>query len=76
MRILKWTPYFCTSEDPSIVLLWVMFEGLPLHFFNKIMLFALVSAVGKALMIDDAIATLTRPSLAMVGVEVDVSKTD
>ncbi|KAL0913034.1 hypothetical protein M5K25_016464 [Dendrobium thyrsiflorum] len=74
MRLLKWTPEFDVQEESPIVPVWVCFPNLRLHFFNNQVLFALASFFGRPLQTDQATSNLSRPSVARVLVEVDVSK--
>ncbi|KAL0928352.1 hypothetical protein M5K25_000229 [Dendrobium thyrsiflorum] len=74
MRLLKWTPFFDIKEESSIVPIWISFPNLRLHFFNPSVLHALGSIFGRLLQTDQATATRTRPSVARVLVEVDITK--
>ncbi|KAI0497960.1 hypothetical protein KFK09_021201 [Dendrobium nobile] len=74
MRILKWTPFFDIHEESPIVPIWISFPNLRLHFFNPQVLHALGSVFGRPLQTDQATASRTRPSVARVLVEVDISK--
>ncbi|KAL0904564.1 hypothetical protein M5K25_026691 [Dendrobium thyrsiflorum] len=67
MRILKWTPFFDIHEESPIVPVWISFPNLRLHFFNPKVLHALGST-------DQATASRTRPSVARVLVEIDITK--
>ncbi|KAI0495921.1 hypothetical protein KFK09_022228 [Dendrobium nobile] len=74
MRVLKWTPFFDIKEESPIVPIWISFPNLRLHFFNSKVLHALGSIFGRPLQTDQATASKTRPSVARVLVEVDISK--
>ncbi|PKU59624.1 hypothetical protein MA16_Dca027806 [Dendrobium catenatum] len=74
MRILKWTPFFDIHEESPIIPIWIPFSNLRLHFFNPQVLHALGSVFGRPLQTDQATASRTRPSVARVLVEVDISK--
>ncbi|KAL0926181.1 hypothetical protein M5K25_002387 [Dendrobium thyrsiflorum] len=74
MHILKWTPFFDIQEESPIVPVWISFPNLRLHIFNPKVLHALGSVFGWPLQTDQAIASRTRPSLARVLVEVDITK--
>ncbi|KAL3524665.1 hypothetical protein ACH5RR_013037 [Cinchona calisaya] len=54
--------------------MWISFDQLPLCLFRKSSLFSFAKAVGTPLKIDIATATMSRPSVVRVCVEVDVSK--
>ncbi|KAI0492030.1 hypothetical protein KFK09_026295 [Dendrobium nobile] len=73
MRILKWTPFFDVKEESSIVPIWISFPNLRLHFFNSKVLHALGAIFGRPLQTDQATASRTRPSVARVLVEVDIT---
>ncbi|KAL0925310.1 hypothetical protein M5K25_003631 [Dendrobium thyrsiflorum] len=74
MRLLKWTPDFDVREESPIAPVWISFPNLRLHFFNNQVLFALASIFGRPLQTDQATSLITRPSVARVLVELDVSK--
>ncbi|XP_020686398.1 uncharacterized protein LOC110102406 [Dendrobium catenatum] len=74
MQILKWTPFFDIKEESSIVPIWISFPSLRLHFFNPKVLHALGLIFGRPLQTDQATASRTRPYVARVLVEVDISK--
>ncbi|PKU82306.1 hypothetical protein MA16_Dca019577 [Dendrobium catenatum] len=74
MRVLKWTPFFDIKEKSSIVPIWISFPNLRLHFFHPKVLHALGTIFGRPLQTDQATASRTRPSVARVLVEVDISK--
>ncbi|KAI0524341.1 hypothetical protein KFK09_003708 [Dendrobium nobile] len=74
MRVLKWTPFFDIKEESPIVPIWISFPNLRLHFFNSKVLHALGSIFGRPLQTDQATASKTRPSVARVLVEVDISR--
>ncbi|KAH9805152.1 Egg cell-secreted-like protein [Citrus sinensis] len=75
MRIFKWTTDFRCSEESPIVLVWISFPYLPVQFMHcKEALFSIASTIGKPLRIDQATASLARPSVARVLVEYDVTQ--
>ncbi|KAL0926137.1 hypothetical protein M5K25_004531 [Dendrobium thyrsiflorum] len=74
MRLLKWTPDFDVREESPIALVWISFPNLRLHFYNNQVLFALASIFGRPLQTDQATSVISRPSVARVLVELDVSK--
>lgn len=49
---------------------------LPIHFLNRTALHGIASLLGVPLRIDSATASLKRPSLARIQVEIDVLKDD
>ncbi|XP_028550231.1 uncharacterized protein LOC114579536 [Dendrobium catenatum] len=74
MRVLKFTPLFYVREESPIVPIWISFHNIILHFFNAKVLFALGSVFGRPLQTDHATASRTRPSVARILVEVDITK--
>ncbi|KAF8402493.1 hypothetical protein HHK36_010578 [Tetracentron sinense] len=74
VRFIKWTPFFQAGSEPSVVPIWLNFPGLPINLFNLKDLKAIGSIVGKVLLIDGSIRGISRPSLACICVEMDVSK--
>nr|XP_027120700.1 uncharacterized protein LOC113737716 [Coffea arabica] len=73
MVVSKWTMNFRNNQEPSIVLIWVVFPGLPIPFFAKQQISKLAATLGRVLKIDSATATLRRPLVARVLVEMDVA---
>ncbi|VFQ66127.1 unnamed protein product [Cuscuta campestris] len=49
-------------------------EGLPIHLFDSLALYSIANFIGKPLKTDAATASLSRPSVARICVEVDTSK--
>ncbi|KDP31715.1 hypothetical protein JCGZ_14928 [Jatropha curcas] len=74
MRVSKWTRNFRPNTDCSIVPVWILFEGLPIHLFDKAALFPIANLIGKPLKVDATTSTLSRRSVARVCVELDLSK--
>ncbi|KAI0524502.1 hypothetical protein KFK09_003873 [Dendrobium nobile] len=74
MHLLKWTPNFDVREESPLAPVWISFSNLHLHFFNHQILFGLASIFGHPLQTDKATALVSRPSVARVLVEMDVSK--
>ncbi|KAL0908717.1 hypothetical protein M5K25_023224 [Dendrobium thyrsiflorum] len=74
MRLLKWTPNFDVKAESPIAPVWISFPNLRLHLFNSQVLFALAGIFGRPLQTDQATASVSRPSVARVLVELDVYK--
>ncbi|KAJ8767652.1 hypothetical protein K2173_018210 [Erythroxylum novogranatense] len=74
MRVLKWDEHFHVDRESSLVPVWISLPRLPIHFFYKSALFAICSVVGCPLRIDSVTASLKRPSMARVQVEIDLLK--
>ncbi|VFQ64013.1 unnamed protein product [Cuscuta campestris] len=53
---------------------WKILEGLPIHLFDSLALYSIGNLLGKPLKTDSATATLSRPSVARICVEIDTSK--
>ena len=75
MRIFKWNPQFHCNEESPIVPVWISLPYLPVHFMKcQTALFSIASAIGNPLRVDHATATLSRPTVARVLVECNVSQ--
>ncbi|KAI0530974.1 hypothetical protein KFK09_000523 [Dendrobium nobile] len=74
MMLLKWTPFFDVKEESPIVPVWISFPNLRLHFFNANVLHALGSIFGRPLQTDQAMTSRSRPSVARILVEIDITK--
>ena len=74
MRVFRWTREFHVHRKSSLVPVWVNLPNLPIHYFDKHSLFSILSPVGRPLFLDLATVAGTRPSVAKVCVEIDVSK--
>ncbi|KAL0418816.1 UNVERIFIED_CONTAM: hypothetical protein Sradi_1295100 [Sesamum radiatum] len=73
MRVFKWSPSFDPQIESSISPVWIRLPSLPVHLFEKNALFTLASKIGKPLRMDEPTADLSRPDLARVCVELDVT---
>lgn len=74
MRVLKWTPNFRIDAETSIAPIWVNFHQLHVHFFRKQSLFSIAGTLGSSMKTDAATASLNRPNVARVCVEMDILK--
>ncbi|PKU85148.1 hypothetical protein MA16_Dca014828 [Dendrobium catenatum] len=74
MRLLKWSPDFDVREESPIPPMWIAFPNLRLHFFYTQILFGLASVFSRPLQTDQATTSLSRPFVARVLVELDVTK--
>ncbi|KAK4726406.1 hypothetical protein R3W88_031323 [Solanum pinnatisectum] len=72
MRTLKWDLMFDPEEETATAIAWISFPSLPPNFFVMKAVFSLAAAVGKPLQVDLATKNKTRPSYAIVKVEVDL----
>ncbi|KAL0349296.1 UNVERIFIED_CONTAM: hypothetical protein Sangu_1157400 [Sesamum angustifolium] len=71
MRVFKWTPTFNPREESPIVPVWVRLPELPIQFFDREALFSIARLLGTPLRTDVSTATLVRPSVARVCVEIN-----
>ncbi|KAL0909928.1 hypothetical protein M5K25_020838 [Dendrobium thyrsiflorum] len=74
MKLTKWSPLFDIGEDSPIVPIWISFPNLRPHMFSPRILHAMGSLFGRPLQVDHATSVGSRPSVARVLVELDVSK--
>ncbi|XP_059302160.1 uncharacterized protein LOC132054115 [Lycium ferocissimum] len=75
MWLEKWAPEFKPDEDSPIVPVWVLLPGLPFHLHTWNYVKQVVAAIGTPLTMDAATENRTRPSMAKVRVEVNLTKT-
>ncbi|KAI0528861.1 hypothetical protein KFK09_001404 [Dendrobium nobile] len=74
MKITKWTPTLDIGVESPIIPIWISFPHLQPHFFAPRILFGLGELFGKPLKIDEATSVGSRPSIARVLVEIDITK--
>ncbi|KAL0430588.1 UNVERIFIED_CONTAM: hypothetical protein Sradi_0684800 [Sesamum radiatum] len=72
MRVFKWTPTFNPREESPIISVWVRLPELPIQFFDKDALFSIGRLLGIPLRTDVSMATLIRPSVARVCIEINL----
>ncbi|KAL0367420.1 UNVERIFIED_CONTAM: hypothetical protein Sradi_3632100 [Sesamum radiatum] len=72
MRVFKWTPTFNPKLESPIIPVWVRLPELPLQFFDQEAIFSIARLLGMLLRTDVSIASLVRPSVAWVCVEVNM----
>ncbi|KAK4428539.1 hypothetical protein Salat_1153700 [Sesamum alatum] len=72
MWVFKWTPTFNPRVESPIVPVWVRLPGLPIQFFEREALFSIARLLGTPLRTDVSTATLVRPSVARVCVEINL----
>ncbi|KAK4433517.1 hypothetical protein Salat_1114000 [Sesamum alatum] len=72
MRVFKWTPSFNPREESPIVPVWVRLSELPIQFFEREALFSIARLLGAPLRTDVSTATLVRPSVARVCIEINL----
>ncbi|KAK4338774.1 hypothetical protein RND71_040236 [Anisodus tanguticus] len=63
MRTFKWSTWFDSEEETSLVVTWISLPGLPPTYFGEAQLFS-IAAAGRPLAIDVATKNKTRPSCA------------
>ncbi|PKU63892.1 hypothetical protein MA16_Dca009876 [Dendrobium catenatum] len=74
MKVVKWSPNLDVEVDSPIVPIWVSFPLLRPRLFSPRILFGLGSLFGLPLKSDMATASGSRPSMARILVEMDVTK--
>ncbi|KAH0684450.1 hypothetical protein KY289_022202 [Solanum tuberosum] len=74
MRIQAWNPDFKPEEETPLVPIWIALRELPWHCYNKVLLTAILSYIGKVLYLDSPSSQKTRGSMARVKVQVDLTK--
>ncbi|PKU61924.1 hypothetical protein MA16_Dca017257 [Dendrobium catenatum] len=74
MKVVKWSPNLDIEVESPIVPIWVSFPFLRPHLFSPRILSGLGSLFGKPLKSDMATASGSRPSMARIMVELDVTK--
>lgn len=72
MRVSKRSAYFNLWVELSFVPSWIGFEDVPIHLFNKGILFSTARTIGQHFKLVEATTNMTRPSVARVCVELDL----
>lgn len=75
MRIQEWTPNFKPGKETPIVPVWVSLPKLPWHCYNKHLVTALLSPIGKVMYLDPPSIQKIRRSLAKVRVQLQLDLT-
>lgn len=74
MWLSRWTPDFTPEEDSPITLVWVLLPKLLFHLHTWHYVKQILSPIGTPLGMDVATKGMTRPSMAKVRVEIDLTK--
>ncbi|KAL0926198.1 hypothetical protein M5K25_002408 [Dendrobium thyrsiflorum] len=74
MKITKWSPSLDISIESPMIPILVSFPNLRPHLFSPRILHSLGSMFGRPLKVDSATSVGSRPSLARVLVELDITK--
>ncbi|KAI0531102.1 hypothetical protein KFK09_000654 [Dendrobium nobile] len=74
MKLTKWSPTLDIGVESPVIPIWISFPRLRPHFFSPRILYGLGGLFGKPLKIDEATAIGSRPSIARVLVELDITK--
>lgn len=74
MKVFRWTPDFDAEAESPLLPVWIALEGLPIHLFESTALYSIANLIGRPLCTDTATENLTKPSVARVCVELDLSK--
>lgn len=72
MRTLKWDLWFEPDIETIIEVAQISILDLPPNLFSKEAIFSIASVVGKPLTIDMATKNQTRPSCAILKLELDL----
>ncbi|CAH9075821.1 unnamed protein product [Cuscuta europaea] len=73
MKVTRWTPKFNPDIESPLAPVWVVLEGLPIHLHNLKALYYIGILLDRPLSIDAHIANFSRPSLARLCIELNVS---
>ncbi|KAL0916491.1 hypothetical protein M5K25_014011 [Dendrobium thyrsiflorum] len=74
MKLSKLSPTLDIGVESSVIPIWIFFPNLRPHLFSPRILHALGSLFGRPLKVDNATSIGSRPSLARVLVELDITK--
>ncbi|XP_059294520.1 uncharacterized protein LOC132047502 [Lycium ferocissimum] len=74
MGVQMWHPDFKPEEDSPMAPIWVLLPKLPFHCHTWHYVKQILSPIGIPLIMDNATTNRTRPSMAKVRVEVDLTK--
>ncbi|KAG5631507.1 hypothetical protein H5410_003224 [Solanum commersonii] len=75
MKLLKWTPNFKPEAKTTLAPVWVNLPDQRWHFFEWEALCRTVAPIGVPIITDKASFSKTRPTIAKIKVEVDLTKT-
>lgn len=74
MCVLKWSMGFTPVEESPISPVWVGLLGLPIHLFDKTVLFSIARLLGSPLKVDETTTKKMRPACARICVELDLTQ--
>ncbi|WMV47683.1 hypothetical protein MTR67_041068 [Solanum verrucosum] len=74
MKIMKWSTTFKPNSDHSLAPVWVNLPDLKWHLFEWDAICRILEPIGTPLLLDKATLTKTRPTIAKVRVEIDLTK--
>ncbi|VFQ87014.1 unnamed protein product [Cuscuta campestris] len=74
MKVLRWAPDYDAETESPLIPVWIGLEGLPIHLFDSSALYLIANLIGRPLRTDTATKNLSRPSVARLCVELDLSK--
>ncbi|KAI0531474.1 hypothetical protein KFK09_001029 [Dendrobium nobile] len=74
MKLVKWSPHFDVCVESHIIPIWISFSNLRPHLFSSRILQGLGSIFCRPLKTDNTTTNRTRPSVARVLVELDITK--
>ncbi|CAI0431741.1 unnamed protein product [Linum tenue] len=71
----QWSPSFRTGQKPyRSVVAWIQLPELPVHFYNREVLFAIGNLIGRTVKLDYHTEHRQRGKFARIAVELDMSK--
>ncbi|VFQ84581.1 unnamed protein product [Cuscuta campestris] len=73
-KVFRWTNDFDPTVDSPLTPVWIGFAGLPIHLFEPNALFSIGNLIGTPLKMDNATLMLSRPSVAHLCIELDLTK--
>lgn len=74
IRIQTWTSDFTTEEETPILPIWMAFQRLPWHCYNKVLLSTNLEAIWKVLFLDSPSSQRTRGISQRVKIQVYLTK--
>ena len=75
MTVQSWSPSFNVTEtNANSVVVWVRFPGMPIQYYNKSVLCATSSVVGKFMCVDYNTGEAQRGKFTRIAVELNLKK--
>ncbi|VFQ79481.1 unnamed protein product [Cuscuta campestris] len=73
-QVFRWKNDFDPTVHSPLTPVWIGFAGLPIHLFEPNALFSIGNLIGTPLKMDHATLMLSRPSVARLCIELDLTK--